>query len=172
MFRCLFATLQVSAVVHNTTLHIESVLHSMDSLMLTLDQPSVSAVYFQGKNFFCCNLANQIYTQWAASITVVALAWAAMLCAWYVLRSLDLLSGKSKSCGTCSEVLCLRHQEALRDYIRARCIGCPRACAVLEASKYGEWVQAQQAVEQTLAAQEVMFCLFGDCRCISLTRHR
>jgi hypothetical protein len=84
---------QVSSVVNDATSRIDALLHSMDSVLLTLDHSSVSSVYQQGKSFFCCSLTNQVYIQWAATITVIALAWVAMQCALMVLSKLDTLSG-------------------------------------------------------------------------------
>lgn len=84
---------QVSSVVDDTTSRISALLGSMDSVLLTLDHASVSGVYNQGKSFFCCTLTQQIYTQWAATITVIALALVALQCAMFVLSNLDSLSG-------------------------------------------------------------------------------
>jgi hypothetical protein len=78
----------------------------MDSVLLTLDHSSVSNVYSQGKSFFCCSLANQVYKQWVATITVIALAWVAMQCALRVLSKLDTLSGVY-ACVCVSVCLCL-----------------------------------------------------------------
>jgi hypothetical protein len=85
--------LQVSEVVSDATSRIDALLQQMDAVMLTLDHSNVAGVYSQGKSFFCCNLANQMYIQWVATITVVALTWVAMQCAAFVLRTLDTLSG-------------------------------------------------------------------------------
>jgi hypothetical protein len=79
--------------VDDATSRIDALLRGMDTVMLTLDHSNVAGLYSQGKSFFCCSLANQMYIQWVATITVVALAWAAMQCAALVLRSLDALSG-------------------------------------------------------------------------------
>lgn len=85
--------LQVSSAVDNATARIEQLLRSMDSVVLTLDHSNVAGVYQQGKSFFCCSLVQQAYTQWAATITLVALAWVAMQFALLVLGKLDSLSG-------------------------------------------------------------------------------
>lgn len=85
--------MQVSEVVNDATSRIDALLRGMDAVMLTLDHSNVAGVYSQGKSFFCCSLANQMYIQWVATITVVALAWVAMQCAAFVLRTLDTLSG-------------------------------------------------------------------------------
>lgn len=81
-------------MVNDATSRINALLRSMDAVLLTLDHASVSGVYQQAKSFFCCSLVNQVYTQWAATITVVALAWAAVQCALLVLQRLDTLSGE------------------------------------------------------------------------------
>lgn len=90
---CVSLYMQVSGIVDDATSRIESLLGRMDSVLLTLDHSSVSGVYRQGKSFFCCSLVNKVYTQWAATITVVALVWVVMQFAFMVLSRLDTLSG-------------------------------------------------------------------------------
>lgn len=91
---------QVSNAVNDATSRIEGLLRSMDSVVLTLDHSSVTGVYQQGKSFFCCSLVSQVYTQWAASLTLIALAWVALGCALLVLSRLDTLSGEGHGQGS------------------------------------------------------------------------
>lgn len=126
---CAAADTQVSTVVDDATSRINALLGSMDSVLLILDHSSVSNVYSQGKSFFCCSLANQVYTQWAATITVIALAWVAMQCALRVLSKLDTLSGVSVSVSghTEKDQVNLTYKEAQAGLSAAPCV-CLHAC--------------------------------------------
>lgn len=135
--------LQVSSAVNDATSRIDALLSSMDAVVLTLDHSSVSSVYSQGKSFLCCNLTNQVYTQWAATITVIALAWVAMQCALLVLSKLDTLSGvrlerqRWKSCNFvpshCSKEHLFRgHVKTLQRSLYVACARlCPAAAPIL-----------------------------------------
>lgn len=83
----------MARVIDDATSRINGLMSSVDAVLLTLDHDHVANVYQQGKSFFCCGLVQQVYVQWAATLMVLALAWAALQCAMVVLVRLDTLSG-------------------------------------------------------------------------------
>lgn len=80
-------------VLDDVLAKVSSIMASIDDMITLLEYPSVSAWYYQLKAWICCDLADQLFVQWAACVILLAMALVVLWCAFGVLKNLDGLSG-------------------------------------------------------------------------------
>lgn len=85
---------QVTVILDDVRSKITGLMASIDDLIAMADYPSISAVWFQLKGWLCCDLADQLFVQWAACVILLGMAWVVLACGYLVLKNLDGLSGE------------------------------------------------------------------------------
>jgi hypothetical protein len=84
----------VTTILDDVRYKIDDLLASVDGLIGMLDYSSISGVWLQFKGWLCCDLGDQLFVQWAASVILLGMAWVVLACGYLVLKNLDGLSGE------------------------------------------------------------------------------